>query len=92
MQARRIHLIYDTQNGAGQGGRFTPWNLAEGLNNYLDAGSIEAFFGEGNESLSSLDLAGEGDRDLTVEVINGPADITIEVAKLLDNAISTKFQ
>lgn len=46
MQARRIHLIYDTQNGAGQEGRSAPWNLAEGLNNYLDAGSIEAFLGK----------------------------------------------
>lgn len=50
------------------------------------------FVGEGSESLSSLDFAGEGDRDLTVEVINGPADITIEVAKLLDKAISSKIQ
>ena len=80
--ARRVHLVYAEHNGAGHGYRSAPWTPGESLTLFLDEGSLEVFIGEGKETLSSLDLAGEGPRSLSVRTVNGPADVTVEVAPL----------
>lgn len=80
--ARRVYLIYGDHNGAGRGYRSAPWTPAEDLTIYLDKGSIETFIGRGKETLSSLDFAGEGPRKLNIHTVNGPADVTVEIAPL----------
>lgn len=80
--ARRVHLVYAELNGAGRGYRSAPWTPGESLTLFLDEGSFEVFIGEGKETLSSLDFAGEGPRSLSVRTVNGPADVTVEIAPL----------
>lgn len=80
--ARRVHLVHGDHNDAGRGYRSAPWTPGEDLTIYLDKGSIEAFIGEGRETLSSLDFEGEGNRTLSVETVNGPADVTVHIAAL----------
>ena len=80
--ARRVHLVHGDDNDAGRGYRSAPWTPGEDLTVYLDKGSIEAFIGQGRETLSSLDFEGEGNRALSVETVNGPADVTVDIAAL----------
>ncbi|WP_296131866.1 GH32 C-terminal domain-containing protein [uncultured Corynebacterium sp.] len=80
--ARRVHLVYAEHNGAGHGYRSAPWTPGESLTLFLDEGSLEVFIGEGKETLSSLDFAREGPRSLSVHTVNGPANVTVEIAPL----------